>query len=413
LSHSNPDASPPQASNLSKLAFVEFIVLVAAMQSQAALSTDAMLPAFPDIGRDLNGVHANDVQLVIIVMFMGFALGQLLYGPLADSWGRRRPITIGFVIYLLGSAVCLFSETLTVLLIGRFLQGFGSATFRIVTIAIVRDRFEGALMARVMSFVMTIFILVPTVAPAIGQGILWVAGWRAIFWMFLISGGVLLLWFLVRMRETLPPEQRVPLSFRRTLAGAVEIFRIRAALGYTLCTGLLFAPFMAYLSNAQQIFADVFGQGDNFPILFALLALAFGAASLTNAKLVMKFGMYTLAFWSACTFTGGALLSWLLIQTVLPEPPLWGFLAVLMITFFCQGLIFGNLNALAMQPLGHIAGVGSSVIGALSMLVSLPPAFVIAQAFDGTVLPLVTGYAVFGIALLATMLWTRRGASTT
>ena len=404
-----PKPTPEAKQDGGKLIFFEFIVLVAGMQSLTALSIDAMLPAFPDIGRDLNVSPANDVQLVIMVMFLGMALGQLLYGPLADSLGRRRPIILGFVLYLSGSVVCLFSGTLTMLLLGRFLQGFGSAAFRIVTVAIIRDRFEGPTMARVMSFVMTIFILVPVVAPAIGQGILWLAGWRAIFGMFLANGVVLLLWFLVRMRETLPPEKRTPLSFRRTLAGVVEIFRIRAALGYTLCIGLMFGPFMAYLSTAQQLFADVFDRGEELPVFFAILALSFGAASLTNASLVMKFGMYPLSLWSACTFTGVALLGWVALQTVLSEPPLWGFMAGLMLTFFCQGLMFGNLSAMAMQPLGHIAGVGASVVGALSMLVSLPAAYVIAQAFNGTVLPLVTGYAVFGAAVVTTMLWTKRG----
>ena len=404
-----PKPTPEAKQDGGKLIFFEFIVLVAGIQSLTALSIDAMLPAFPDIGRDLNVSPANDVQLVIMVMFLGMALGQLLYGPLADSLGRRRPIMLGFVIYLSGSVVCLFSGTLTLLLLGRFLQGFGSAAFRIVTVAIIRDRFEGPTMARVMSFVMTIFILVPVVAPAIGQGILWLAGWRAIFGMFLANGVVLLLWFLVRMRETLPPEKRTPLSFRRTLAGVVEIFRIRAALGYTLCIGLMFGPFMAYLSTAQQLFADVFDRGEELPVFFAILALSFGAASLTNASLVMKFGMYPLSLWSACTFTGVALLGWVALQTVLSEPPLWGFMAGLMLTFFCQGLMFGNLSAMAMQPLGHIAGVGASVVGALSMLVSLPAAYVIAQAFNGTVLPLVTGYAVFGAAVVTTMLWTKRG----
>ena len=404
-----PKPTPEAKQDGGKLIFFEFIVLVAGIQSLTALSIDAMLPAFPDIGRDLNVSPANDVQLVIMVMFLGMALGQLLYGPLADSLGRRRPIMLGFVIYLSGSVVCLFSGTLTMLLLGRFLQGFGSAAFRIVTVAIIRDRFEGPTMARVMSFVMTIFILVPVVAPAIGQGVLWLAGWRAIFAMFLVNGLLLLLWFLMRMHETLPLEKRVPLSFTRSLNAAREVFRIRAALGYTLCIGLMFGPFMAYLSTAQQLFADVFDRGEELPVFFAILALSFGAASLTNASLVMKFGMYSLSLWSACTFTGVALLSWVALQTVLPEPPLWGFMACLMLTFFCQGLMFGNLNAMAMQPLGHIAGVGATMVGALSMLVSLPAAYVIAQAFDGTVLPLVTGYAVFGVAVVATMLWTKRG----
>ena len=382
---------------------------MAALQSLAALSIDAMLPAFPDIGRDLNVAHANDVQLVIMVMFMGFALGQVIYGPLSDSLGRKRPIFIGLGIYLVGSLICVFSGTLTTLLAGRFLQGFGVAAPRIVTTAIIRDKFEGPTMAKVLSIVMAVFILVPTVAPALGQGILWIAGWRAIFGMFLISALTALSWFAVRMKETLPPEKRVPLSFQRSFSAVVEIFRTRTALGYTLCIGWVFSPFIAYLSTAQQIFADVFDKTEEFPAFFAMLTLSIGASSLLNSRLVMKFGMRSLSLWSTLVATGLSMLFLGVTQTVLPEPPLWGFMVYLMLTFFCQGLVFGNLNALAMQPLGHIAGVGAAVIGALSMLVSLPVGYVIAQAFDGTVVPLVTGFAVFSAAVVVTMLWTERG----
>ncbi len=394
-----------------KTGLTEFVLLAALLQSLVALSIDAMLPAFPKIGQDLGVTDANDVQLVVMVMFMGFALGQIVYGPLSDSLGRKLPIFIGLVIYLFGSLICIFSESLTMLLNGRFLQGFGIAAPRIVMNAIIRDKFEGRSMARVLSFVMAVFILVPTIAPAIGQGILWLSGWRAIFVMFLLSASTALLWFALRLRETLPAEKRVPLSFRHPMAALVEIMRTRTALCYTICIGLVFSPFIAYLSTAQQVFVGVYGQVELFPAYFAIVALSIGTASLLNSRLVLTFGMYSLAFWSICVLTVLSLGFTVLLQTILPKPPLWGFMVFLIPAFFCLGLVFGNLNALAMQPLGHIAGVGASVIGFLSMLISIPAGIVIGRAFDGTVVPLVTGFGVFGFLVGAVMHWTKRKSS--
>ncbi len=392
-----------------KMGFAEFVALTAAMLSLVALSIDAMLPALPDIGRDLATSNPNDVQLVITVMLLGFGIGQLIYGPISDSTGRKPPIYVGIAIYLVGCVVCILSQSLTVMLVGRFLMGFGVAAPRILTAAIVRDHFEGRAMARVMSFVMAVFIVVPAIAPAIGQGILFIADWRWIFGSFLIIAVVVLLWLGTRLTETVTPERRAPLSFRRNARAIAEVFRTRQAFGYTLATGFIFSPFLGYLSSAQQIFADVYDLKAEFPIYFAVLALALGVSSLVNARLVMKLGMRRLSAWSAAIFTVLSLAFCVFLFTVADQPPFWAFMAYFMVTFFCTGILFGNTNALAMEPLGHIAGVGAAVVGAISAMMSVAAGIVIGQAFDGTIVPLVVGFAVFGVAVLVTMWVTEKG----
>ncbi len=378
------------------------------MQSLVALSIDAMLPALPAIGSDLQVTRANDVQLIIMVMFMGFSLGQMAYGPLADSMGRKRPAFIGFGIYLVGTLICAFSSTLPVLLAGRFLQGIGIAGPRTVMNAIIRDRFEGPDMARIISFIMAVFILVPAIAPTVGQGMIWLAGWRSIFALFLVQGVLVLSWFSIRLDETLPPERRIPLSLHNSIRGIREVFRIRTALGYTICTGLVFSPFLAYLSAAQQIFSGVYDRAEEFPYLFAILALSLGTASFASSRLVSRFGMRRLSLISIITYAASALIFWLVLQTLLPEPPLVLFMGYLMLTFFCVGLLFGNLNAMAMEPLGHIAGVGAAVVGTLSMLISIPVGILIGQAFDGSIRPLITGFALCSTLAALLMAWTQR-----
>ncbi|MGA1597559.1 MAG: multidrug effflux MFS transporter [bacterium] len=401
-----PSTSLP---NSKDLGLFEFVILAAMMQSLVALSVDAMLPALPQIGRDLQVARANDTQLVIMAMFTGFTLGQLAYGPLSDSLGRKRPAFLGFAIYLLGSAVCIFSTTLPILLAGRVLQGLGIAGPRTVMNAIVRDLYQGPEMARVISFIMSVFILVPAIAPTIGQGILLLASWRAIFVMFVFEGLAVMTWFGLRLRETLPEERRVPLSVKTTISGIREVFRIREALGYTLSTGLVFSPFLAYLSGAQQIFSEVFDKAEEFPYLFAILALSLGTASLLNSRLVKRFGMYQLSLISISVYSISAIAFLVLLETLFPQPPLVMFMGYLILTFLCIGLLFGNLNALAMQPLGHIAGVGASVVGTVSMLISITVGIFIGQSFDGTVFPLITGFAVCSSLAALIMLWTQQG----
>lgn len=388
-----------------KLPLGEFVALVALMFSLVAMSIDAMLPALPAIGADLAVADPNDTQLVVASLFLGLAVGQLLAGPLSDSLGRKPVIYAGFLLFMGGSLLSIFAPNFAWMIAGRVLQGFGAAGPRIVTIALVRDQYEGRAMARVMSFALSVFILVPALAPALGQGILVVAGWRAIFATFLFVALVTLLWFALRQPETLAPERRSSFSARRILLAAREVCTTRVAIGHTIATGLIFAAFVGYLSSAQQIFQDTYAVGRWFPAYFAALALAIGCASVLNGRLVIRHGMRKISMAAIHALTGLAL-AFLLVAWVLDGiPPLWLFVAFFLAMFFCVGLLFGNLNALSMAPLGHIAGVGAAVVGFVATLISVPIGAGVGQAYDGTVTPLAGAFLVFGAAALLVMRW--------
>ena len=275
--------------------FGEFVALMAMMMSLVALSIDAILPALPDIGRDLGVERANDTQLVISLLFLGFAAGQLIYGPLSDAAGRKPTVYLGFGMIGVGTILSLTGTSFPVMLAGRFLQGVGVAGPRTVTLALVRDRYEGRTMAQVMSFVMAIFILAPVVAPTLGQGILLFAGWRAIFGFYLGLVVVVSIWFGIRQPETLARDRRIPFTAARIAAAAREVLSNRVAFGYTIASGFVFGSFVGYLNSSQQIFQQLYGLGRLFPVYFGIGALSVGCASFVNARLVMKHGMRVLA----------------------------------------------------------------------------------------------------------------------
>jgi DHA1 family bicyclomycin/chloramphenicol resistance-like MFS transporter len=400
----------PATANPRRASSVEFIILIALIISLVALSIDAMLPALPLIAADLGVQRINDSQFVISVFFAGMALGQIFFGPLSDSIGRRPAIIAGFALFALGCLFAIFAVDFEHMLWGRLLQGIGAAGPRIVSIALVRDQFKGREMARVMSFVMMVFILVPVFAPALGQLVLFVADWRFIYVMFLLLVLILVPWFWIRQPETLTREQRVRFSIAQLAIDICAIYRIRSSLGYTLAMGFVFGSFIGYLSSSQQIFQLQYQLHDLFPLYFGILACAIGGASLCNASLVMRFGMRRLSNYA---MRGICLLSipFLLLAAMQDgHPPLYQLMAYLLPLFFCFGILFGNLNALAMEPLGHIAGLGSALIGSVSTLMSVAFAAIIANAYDQTVIPLVSGFAVLGLAGLLTIRWTEAGS---
>ncbi len=388
----------------------EFVPLAALLMSLTALSIDAMLPALPAIGRDLGALRRNDVQFVITALFLGLGLGQILMGPLSDRIGRKPAMQAGLLLFVAGCLVSIFAPTFEVMIGGRILQGIGVAGPRIVTIALVRDQYTGREMARLMSFVMAVFILVPTVAPALGQGILWLGGWRAIFATFIAITAVTFAWFALRQPETLPAARRRPFSPGAIGGAAVEALRIRAAAGYMLASASVFAPFVAYLSSAQQIFQEAYRTGALFPLWFGVLALAVGCASFVNGHLVMKHGMRRLAKVAMVSVTLVSVLAWALALAFDGLPPFWLFMAYLVVVFFCIGLVFGNLSALAMEPLGHIAGVGAAVVGSVSIFIAVPLGALVGQGFDGTMYAQIAAFGVFGAGTLAAMWWAEGGA---
>ncbi|MGD2171017.1 MAG: multidrug effflux MFS transporter [Gammaproteobacteria bacterium] len=389
--------------------FVEFVIMIALMISMVALAIDAMLPALPAIASDLGIENLNDSQYVITVFFAGMALGQILFGPLSDAVGRRPAIIAGLCVLAAGSLLSLFAVNFSQMLLGRLLGGMGAAGPRIVSIALVRDRYRGREMARVMSFVMTVFILVPVFAPAVGQGILLFTSWHYIFGLFVALALGVGGWFWVRQPETLAPQFRSSFSFTNLALDTLGVLRQRAALGYALTMGFVFGAFIGYLSSSQQIFQIQYDLGELFPLYFGILASVIGIASMVNARLVMQLGMRRLsrlALQVICLLSAAFfLLAWYQGG----HPHLNSLMLYLLLLFFCFGLLFGNLNSMAMEPLGHIAGLGSAVVGSLATFLSAIFGSLVSSAYDGTVLPLVLGFALLGAGGLLIMYWTESG----
>ena len=379
----------------------EFIALMAVMTSIIAFSIDAMLPALPQIAADLGVADVNDRQLVVIVLFVGLALAQIAYGPISDTMGRKPAAYIGFTIFIAGSLMCIFAGTFEIMLIGRFLQGVGAAGPRIVSLALVRDLYSGRAMAKVMSMIMGVFIIVPVIAPSVGQALLLVGDWRLIFVALLAEGVIGLAWFAWRQPETLRADRRAPFSLRRILGAFGEAFTHPVTLGYTVAAGLVFGAFVGYLASTQQVLGELYGLGAQFPLYFGANALAFGLASMLNARLVMKLGMRRLAGAGLGATTTLSAIFFIVTLLLGGHPPLWTLMAYLLATFFFVGVLFGNFNALAMEPMGHIAGVAAAVIGSGATIISSVLGWALGQAYDGTVRPMIAGFAV--LTLLASL----------
>ncbi len=386
----------------------EFIVLVALLNAMVAMSIDTMLPAIGAIAAELGAIDPNARQFIITSFFAGMTLGTLIYGPWSDSIGRKPAIYAGLVLYAVGSVMCMLSTNFEMMLIGRFVQGFGAASPRIVSIAMVRDGSAGAAMAKVMSFVMTVFMLVPILAPSVGQLVLLVANWRFIFAGFLGMGIIAAIWLWQRQPETLPRERRSPLSLTALTDAAREVVTHPIAMGYTVAIGCVFGSFICYLGTSQQLFADQYGQGELFAVWFGVFAIAIALAMIFNAKLVMRYGMRNLSKWA---LRASIVLSTLFLLVGLlmnGHPPLWMLGAYLFANFFCSGILFGNYNSIALEPMGRIAGMAAAISGALSSLIAIITGSFIGQLYDGTVIPLAAGFTVLGLVAFALTEWAER-----
>ena len=382
----------------------EFIFIIALLMAMVALTTDAMLPALSLMALDF-GVNGNAIQLVVTSVFVGHALGQLFYGPVSDTYGRKWSMFVGLGIFCLGSLISVWAESLEMMLAGRFLQGFGASGPRVMVVALVRDCFSGAAMARIMSFAMTLFMAVPIMAPLVGQGILLVGPWQWIFGFYVVFATVMFAWVYFRLDETLKPENRLSLHPKRLWHTMVRVLVNPIATGYSFVAGLVLGAFMGYLSSSLQIFQQVYGVGEAFPFYFGVLAVPTIVASLLNAKLVIRFGMYALVQVTNVMTGVACVVFYLYAQSLESGPSLGEFMALCSIIFFGVGFRFGNLNALAMEPLGKLAGMGASVVGSCFTLVSVPIGMWVGMSFDGTVLPLVLGFAVTSWAAFVAMLF--------
>lgn len=370
----------------------EFVALMAVLMSVVAISIDAMLPALGIMGADLNVEHANQPQYIISMLFVGMAFGQLISGPLSDAIGRKKILFICMGFYLAGSIICYFSKSLEMMLIGRLVQGLGASGPYVCTMSIVRDKYSGAGMARIMSLVMMIFIMVPAIAPSIGQTILFFASWRYIFILYVFYAISVLAWITIRLEETLPVDKRVPYKLKNLYHGAKTVLTTKTTVCYTFGMGLMFSCMMGYLNSSQQIFYQMFNTGEMFVVYFGCLALTFGVSSMLNSRFVMKFGMRYISQRAILAIIAASALFTLLHFAVSIE--LWMFLTFAAFVFFNFGFVFGNLNAMAMEPMGDIAGIASAIIGSTSFLISIVGGTIIGQLYSGNLIPVVLGFLI-------------------
>jgi len=400
----------PDHSNITpiRIGMGEFIFLMASLMSVVALSIDAILPALGFMSQDFN-VDGSEIQLVITTLFAGFAIGQLIYGPISDRVGRLPGIYVGFGFFIFGCILAMSAQSLEMVLIGRFLQGIGASGPRIMVSALARDCFSGRAMARIMSLSGSVFMMVPICAPMLGQAILWIGPWQYIFAMYIVLALLLCAWTWLRLNETLPHEKRRSIHPKVLWQAFVLVMRNRVAAGYTLVSGLVFGGFLGYLSSSQVLFQQIYHVGDAFPLYFSALVFPNLISSYLNAKLVMRWGMFRLVQLTNVLVFTGSLGLFLYAQFYAGVPPLMHTMAFLFVIFSGIGFQFGNLNALAMEPLGKVAGMGASVVGAGSMFVSIPIGGLIGMSVDTDIFPIALGMAVCSLVSMLVMHWVRFG----
>lgn len=401
------DAAAPAQREIKALAVPELVAMVAALSALNALAIDIMLPALPDIGASFGLDSANDRQLVVVVYVLLFGVSQLIYGPLADAYGRRSVLVWALGLYCAGSVLAVIAPSFGLFLAARALQGVGAAATRVIATSVVRDLMEGRRMAQVMSMAMTVFMIVPIVAPSLGQLVLFVAPWRWIFGALLVYALLVLAWTFLRLPETLAPERRRPFRAPAIIDGFAEVLRSRQTVGYMMATLFMAACLFGYITCSEQIFVDVFGLGEAFPLAFGSVAIAISIGNFLNSRFVVRFGMRRISHLMALVFTVSAAM--IALVSALGGANFWVFTIQLACTFALFGLVSGNFNALAMQPAAHVAGSASALYGAVTATGGAIVGGLIGRGFDGTVAPFALGLTLSGAAAILCVLWTERG----
>lgn len=389
------------------MGLVEFIVTIAVMTASIALAIDSMLPALPAIGRTLNVANANDTQLVIGVFFLGFGLSQIFFGSLSDTFGRRSVLLAGLALFSLSMFAASWVESIEALLLLRFVQGIGGAAVRITTMAIVRDCFGGREMARVMSYVMIVFMIVPIVAPTLGQLVIAYADWHWIFILIGVVGAALFVWALTRMKESLPREERLPLSVGAVLSGFRTVLTNRITCGYMIGMTLFTAVICGYVVSVQQVFGEVYNLSDWLPIAFAGTAGGIAVANFANGYFVRSFGMRRISHTAMILFTVVAAIGYVLSLAGTPAFTISYLLFSLLLMFFA--VIATNFTAISLEPMGHLAGTATAITGFVSTTGGALIGGAVGQLFNGTLQPLFGGYALFGVLTILATLWAENG----
>jgi MFS transporter, DHA1 family, multidrug resistance protein len=390
------------------MGFYEFVVLIAAIMALNPLAMDMMLPALPEIGAAFRVTDANHLQTVLSTFLLGFGVGQLAIGPLSDRYGRRPVLIGGMILYGIASFLTLIAPSFETLLLARALQGLSTAATRVIATSVVRDCYVGRRMASVMSLAQMIFISVPVLAPSLGQLVMLASHeWHSVFVVLLLFGVVILGWTALRLPETLEEEKRKSLALSDVLGYFRETLTNRQTLGYALAAGCLMSTMFAYVFSAQQVFTEIYRLGKNFPLAFAAIALGVAVAGFVNARIVGKLGMRVISHAALCGFIAASLAMMIAAWFGVLVLPLY--MALATITMFTFGLMISNFTALAMEPLGHIAGTASSLFGSITTLIGIIMGSVIGQAYNGTMIPLATGFFVCTLIALAVVLVTERG----
>ncbi|WP_246752882.1 multidrug effflux MFS transporter [Sinorhizobium sp. BG8] len=385
----------------------EFIAIVAALMAIEALALDIMLPALPDIGAAFQVADPNDRSLVLTVFLIGFGLPQVVFGPLSDRFGRRQPILIGLAVYIACALASPAVGAFSALLLLRFAQGVAAAAIRVGILSAVRDRYKGAAMSEVMSVAMSIFLLVPLLMPGVGQIILLAGPWQLIFIAMGALAAIVGVWTFLRLPEPLAAANRRPLDLRSVADGFAIVIRNRVAFSYGLSGAFLLGIILALINTSQQVYVDIYGLGPYYPLAFAAMPAAAIIGFFVNSRLVAKFGMRRLSHGAMLLFLAGSIAWFVMVQ--LATPPLWLFLLMVILVTPMVAFGFPNTGALAMEPLGEVAGTASAVFGAVQTVGGAILGWAVAQTFDGTLRPVMASLCIFGTCVLACLLVAEKG----
>lgn len=399
--------SAPEQTAPTRIGEREFIALMAMMMALQALCIDAMLPALGAIAQDLRVADPNSRQLVVGVFLFAAGFGALVPGALADRYGRRPVLMTCFAAFVVLALACAMVTDFTALLVLRALHAISSAGLAVLPGAIIRDRFGGDRMARMMSVITVVFMVVPMIAPSFGQAVLLVAGWRWIFGGMAVMGLMVGLWAFLRLPETLRNEYRQPIAACTIAANMAEAATDRAAMGYVVGGALLSGALFGYINSSQQLIGEHFGAGQRFPLLFALMAGGMAFANFFNSRIVERFGARRVSHAALLAYIAMATLQ--VIQAHSPHETLWQFIPLMGLNICLMGFIGANFGSIALQPFARIAGAASSFQAFLRMAVGSLLGGLIGQAYDGSARPLAMALLLCGVTALALVLFSEKG----